>query len=110
MPSLRLRSKHGISKISNFFDEYAGATITERGFQAPEGIKVYKNVGYVKADGTFAPLPTLMPKTKAPGPPLSPTRMIAFPPGTDPNDPGGVISPTSPVGRAYEVAQGSKVA
>ena len=94
-----MRSKHGLSRISNIFDEYAGITISERGFQAPEGIKVFKNVGYIKADGTLAPLPTLTPKTKAPGPPSSPKRLNRFPPGTDPNDPSGIISPTSPVGK-----------
>ena len=103
-----MRSKHGLSRISNIFDEYAGITIAERGFQAPEGIKVFKN-GYVKADGTLAPLPALTPKTKAPGPPSSPKRLNRFPPGTDPNDPSGIISPTSPVGKeTYELAQGSK--
>ena len=97
-PSI-VRSKHGISKSSNIFDEYAGIAIDEREFQAPEGVKVFKNVGYVKADGTLAPLPMLKPKVKTPGPPFSPTRTTAFPPGTDPDDPSGVISPTSPVGK-----------
>ena len=93
-----MRAKHGISKINNIFDEYAGIAIAERGFQAPEGTKVFKNIGYVKADGTLTPLPKLTPKTKAPGPPSSPKRTTPSPPGTDPNDPSGVISPTSPVG------------
>ena len=93
-----VKSKHNISKMSNIFDEYAGIAIDEREFQAPEGIKVFKNIGYVKDDGTLAPLPTLKPKVKTPGPPLSPTRTIPFPPGPDPNDPQGVISPTSPGG------------
>ena len=91
-----IRSKHGLSRINNTFDEYAGVSIAERGFQAPEGIKVFKHVGLVKADGTFAPLPTLTPKMKAPMPPSSPPRVNRFPPGTDPNDTSGIISPTSP--------------
>ena len=62
---------------------------------------MFKNVGYVKADGTLALLPTLTPKTKAPGPPSSPTRVNRFPAGTDPNDPSGIISPTSPVGKEF---------
>ena len=57
---------------------------------------MFKHVGLVKADGTFAPLPTLTPKMKAPGPPSSPPRVNRFPPGTDPNDTSGIISRTSP--------------
>ena len=38
-----IRSKHGLSRISNIFDEYAGISIADRGFQAPEGIKVFKH-------------------------------------------------------------------
>ena len=34
------QSKHGLSRISNIFDEYAGVSLADRGFQAPEGIKV----------------------------------------------------------------------
>ena len=90
-----MQAKQGISRINNIFDEYAGISIADRGFQVPEGIKVFKNVGLVKADGTFAPLPTLTPKVKAPMP-SSPKIMNRFPPGTDPNDTSGLISPTSP--------------
>ena len=93
-----VKSKHTISKMNNIFDAYAGIAIDERAFRATEGIKVFKNIRYVKADGTLAPLPKLKPYVKAPGPPLSPTRTIPFPPGPDHNDPQGIISPTSPGG------------
>ena len=78
-----LQSKHGLSRTSNIFDEYAGISIADRGFQAPEGIKVFKHVGLVKADGTFAPLPALTPKMKAPMP-SSPKMLNRFAPGIDP--------------------------
>ena len=90
-----MQAKHGISRVSNIFDEYAGISIADRGFQAPEGVKVFKNVGRVNANGTFEPLPTLTPKVKAPMP-SSPKIMNRFPPGTGPNDANGFISPTPP--------------
>ena len=90
-----MKQKRGISGINNIFDEYAGITIEDRGFQPPEGIKVFKSIGLIKADGTWEPHPTLTPKAKA-APPLSPKTMNRFPPGTDPNDARGIISPTSP--------------
>ena len=65
------------------------------GFQAPEGIRVFKSIRLVKANGTRELHPTLTPKTKAP-PPSSPKLMNRFHPGTDPSDTSGVISPTSP--------------
>ena len=65
-----MQRKQGISRI-NIFDEYAGITIEDRGFQPPEGIRVFKSVGLIKADGTWEPHPTLTPKAKAP-PPSSP--------------------------------------
>ena len=49
-----VRSKHGISRISNIFDEYSGIAPNEREFQAPEGIKVFKHIGFVKGDGALA--------------------------------------------------------
>ena len=81
--------------ISNIFDEYAGISIADRGFQAPGGINIFKSIGLVKASGTFEPHPTLTPKAKAPLP-SSPKLKNRFPPGTGPNDASGVISPTSP--------------
>ena len=92
---LRLQKKQGITRISNIFDEYAGTSIEDRGFQAPEGIRVFKSIGLVKANGTCELHPTLTPKAKAP-PPSSPKLMNRFPPGTEPGDTSGVISPTSP--------------
>ena len=89
-----MQQKQGISRISNIFNEYAGITIADRGFQPPEGIRVFKSIGLVRADGTWEPHPTLKPKAKAP-PPSSPKLTNRFPPGTDPNDTSGVISPTS---------------
>ena len=80
-----MQQKQGTSRISNIFDEYAGISIEDRGFQAPEGIRVFKSIGLVKASGTCEPHPTLTPKTKAP-PPSSPKLMNRFPPGTDPSD------------------------
>ena len=85
---LRLQQKQHISRINNIFDEYAGITIEDRGFQPPEGIRVFKSIGLVKADGTWEPRPALKPKAKAPPP--------SSPPGTDPNGTSGIISPTSP--------------
>ena len=43
-----VKSKHDISKMSNIFDEFAGIAIEERSFKAQEGIKVFKNIGYVR--------------------------------------------------------------
>ena len=90
-----MQSKQGISKINNIFDGYAGITIEDRGFQAPEGIRVFKSIGLVKANGTCEPHSTLTPKAKAP-PPSSPEIMNRFPRGTDPSDTMGFISPTFP--------------
>ena len=90
-----MKQKQSISKINTIFDEYAGISIEDRGFQAPEGIRVFKSIGLVKANGRCEPHPTLTPKTKAP-PPSSPKLMNRFPPGTDPSVTSGVISPTSP--------------
>ena len=80
-----MQQKQGISRINNIFGEYAGIPIEDRGFQAPEGIRAFKSIGLVKANGTCEPHPTLTPKTKAP-PPSSPKLMNRFPPGTDPSD------------------------
>ena len=88
-----LQSKQGISRINNIFCENAGIAIGDRGFKTPEGIIIFKSVGIVKADDTW-PHPTLTPKAKA-APPSSPETMNRFPPGTDPNDTKGIISPTS---------------
>ena len=90
-----MQSKQGIARINNIFGEYAGIAIGDRGSKAPEGILIFKSVGIVKADGTWEPHPTLTPKAKA-APPPSPETMNRFPPGTDPNDTKGIISPTSP--------------
>ena len=90
-----MKQKRGISRTNNIFDVYAGTTIGERGFQPPEGIQLFKSIGLIKADGTWELHPTLAPKAKA-APPLSPKTMNRFPPGTDPNDARGIISPTSP--------------
>ena len=68
-----VRAKHGISRVSDIFDEYAGIAPDQRAFYAPEGIKVSKHVGHLKDDGTLAPLPKLTAQVKAP-PPLSPKR------------------------------------
>ena len=40
-----MQNKRAISRINNIFDEYAGVTIGERGFQAPEGMsfQIYRN-------------------------------------------------------------------
>ena len=89
------QKKQGITRISDIFDEYAGISIEDRGFQAPEGIRVFKSMGLIKASGTCELHPMLMPKAKAP-PPSSPKLMNRFPPGTDPGDISGVISPTFP--------------
>ena len=91
-----VKSTHNISKMNIIFDEFAGVAIEERSFKAQEGIKVLKNIGYVKAGGTLAPIPKLKPFVKAPGEPSSPKRTIAFPPGPERIDPQGVVSPTSP--------------
>ena len=90
-----MQQKQGVSRINNIFDEYAGIAIEDRGFQPPEGIRVFKSIGLVKADGTWEPRPTLKPKAEAP-PPSGPKLMNRFPPGADPSDTSGVISPTSP--------------
>ena len=100
-----VKPKHNISKMNNIFDEYAGIAIEERAFQATEGIKVFKNIGYVKADGTLAAIPKLKPYVKAPGAPSSRTRTRPSRPGPERNDPQGVISPTSPGANEYELAQ-----
>ena len=84
-----VRSRHGISRLNNTFDEYFGIALNQREFQAPEGIKVFKHIGFVKDDGTFAPLPTLTAKVKAP--PLSPKRTKPFPPGKNVNR--GILRP-----------------
>ena len=87
-----VRSKHGISRINNIFDEYAGIALDQREFQAPEGIKVFKHIGFVKDDGMSALIPKLTAQVKAP--PSSPKRTKPFPPGAHPDEPGGFISPT----------------
>ena len=92
-----MNNKRGYSKINNIFDECAGITIGGRGFMPPPGVKVFKSIGMVKLDGTYEPHPKLTPKAKA-APPLSPEtmkRLNRFPPGIDPNDAKGIISPTS---------------
>ena len=61
-----MQKKQGITRISNIFDGYAGISIGDRGFQAPEGIRVFKSIGLVKASGTCELHPTLTPKAKAP--------------------------------------------
>ena len=59
---------------------------------------MFKHAGYVKDDGTLAPLPKLIAQVKAP-PPLSPKRTHPFPPGPHPNEPSGFIPPSSPEGK-----------
>ena len=92
-----MRTKHGVSRINNIFDEYAGIAPDKRTFAAPEGIKVFKHIGFSKEKGGFAPLPTLTPKVKSP-PPSSPTRTVSFLPDPNTNVPKGYTSPTSPGG------------
>ena len=92
-----MKTKRSYSKINNIFNEYAGTTIEEREFMPPPGVKVFKSIGEVKFNGVFEKHPMLTP-AKAP-PPLSPEtikRLNRFPPGIDPNDAKGIISPTSP--------------
>ena len=93
-----MKTKRGITKINNIFDEYAGIPLAEREFKPPPGTKVFKSIGTVKAEGSYDPHPKLTPKAKA-APPISPEtiqRLNRFPPGTDPNDAKGIISPISP--------------
>ena len=52
-----MQSKQSIPRINNIFDEYAGVTIEDTGFQPPEGIKIFKSIGLIKADGTWEPHP-----------------------------------------------------
>ena len=92
-----VRAKHGVSRINNIFDEYAGIAPDQRSFFAPEGIKVFKHIGFTKDNGEFAPLPTLTAKVKAP-PPSSPTRTKSLPPEPNTSVPKGYISPSSPGG------------
>ena len=37
-----VRAKHGVSRVNNIFDEYAGIAPDQRAFFAPEGIKAFK--------------------------------------------------------------------
>ena len=90
-----MRTKHGVLRINNIFDEYAGIAPDKRAYDAPEGIKVLKHIGYTKENGGYAPLPMLTPNVKSP-PPSSPIRTVSFPP--DPSVPKGYTSPTSPGG------------
>ena len=69
-----MQNKQGISRINNIFDEYVGITIEDSGLKPPEGIKLFKSIGLVEADGTWVPHPTLTPKAKA-APPASPKTM-----------------------------------
>ena len=57
---------------------------------------MFKHIGFVKDDGTLAPIPQLTAPVKAP--PLSPKRTKPFPPGSHPDEPSGFISPSSPGG------------
>ena len=54
-----MRTKHGVSRINNIFDEYAGIAPDKRTFAAPEGIKVFKHIGFTTENGGHAPLPML---------------------------------------------------
>ena len=94
-----VRAKHGVSRINNIFDEYAGIAPDKRAYDAPEGIKVFKHIGFTTQNGGYASLPMLTPSVKTP-PPTSPIRTVSFPP-MDPNtnNPKGYTSPTSPGGR-----------
>ena len=89
-----MREKHGVSRLSNIFDEYAGIAPDKKEFIAPEGVKVVKLIGHTKDDGKFAPLPELTARVRTP--PSSLTRTKPFPP--DRNVPKGYTSPTSPGG------------
>jgi len=63
-----MKSKHDASRINNIFDEYAGIAPNQRAYDAPEGVKVFKHVGYTTHNGGFAPLPSLTPSVKTPPP------------------------------------------
>ena len=84
------------SRTNNIFNEHAGIILSEREFTPPPGVKVFKAIGEINPDGVYGAYPSLTP-VKAP-PALSPDskRVVRFPPGTDPNDTKGVVSPSSP--------------
>ena len=95
-----MQHKHGLSRINNIFDDYAGIAPEQRAFTAPADLKVFRHVGFTTHDGGFkAPVPDLTPMHKAPMVARSPVRSVPFPP-TDPSaNPMGYTSPTSPGGR-----------
>ena len=98
-----MNAKHGVAKINNIFDDYAGIAPDQRAYDAPADLKVFKHVGHTTQSGGFAPLPSLTPSLKAP-PAKSPIRTMAFPPvNPNINNPAGYTSPTSPGDREKSV-------
>ena len=104
-----MRTKRKYSKIINIFNEYAGIILSEsdREFTPPPGVKIFKAIGEIKLDGVYGAYPSLTPAKAAPA--LSPDskRAVRFPPGTDPNDTKGVVSPSpqQPVAMNWPPAQ-----
>ena len=90
-----MKSKRPCTRINIIFNQYAGVTLDNRAFDAPPGVKVFKAIGEITADGNYRAYPSLLP-VRAP-PATCPKPTVSFPPGIDPNDKRGMISPTSPL-------------
>ena len=91
-----MKSKRPFTRINNIFNQYARVTLEDRAFDAPPGVKVFKAIGEITADGNYRAYPSLLPANAPPATSPSPKRTVSFPPGIDPNDMRGMISPTSP--------------
>lgn len=90
-----MKIKRPYTRINNIFNEYAGINLENRAFEAPQGVKVFKAIGEISADGVYRAYPSLLPAKAPPALSPSPKRTVSFPPGIDPNGKRGIISPSS---------------
>ena len=93
-----MKTQRPFTRINNIFNEYAGINLENRAFDAPPGVKVFKAIGEISADGNYRAYPSLFcrrkPHQRLRSP--SPKRTVSFPPGIHPNGKRGMISPSSP--------------
>ena len=90
---VHMKTKRPYTRINSVFNEHAGISLENRAFEALPGVKEFNAIGEIRTDGVYGAYPSLLP-AKAP-PALSPKCTVSFPPGTDPNDKRGMISPSS---------------
>ena len=55
-----MKTKRPYARVNNIFNEHAEISLENRAFEAPPGVKVFKAIGEIRADGVYGAFPSLL--------------------------------------------------